>query len=171
MKENDFLRLWLWKLEDSYGVTEAEIEKRRNELSSQFGFMASANDTVWSVLNELVITMKPYPSLRYRSIYLDMANLVQSEGKDPRTYIESANNVQSDLYSSKIQEQAEVEQQLDIPPGDKWWLHTANDELVCPTCKKASSKIMPASEVVNVPLRCTSDWGCRSTALPRVSKP
>lgn len=79
---------WLVPLE-SFGVTRNDFHRHRNELSKQFGFQASVKDTLWRILNNLVLD---YARTGGSSelVYREMARLVSSEGKDPTPHLVEA---------------------------------------------------------------------------------
>jgi hypothetical protein len=82
---------WLDRL--SYlDVSEKEFAKHRDVLSKQFGSSASVNDTVWRILNDLVLRY-PNDKSRLEQVYREMAALVSKEGKDPTQYLEQAEEV------------------------------------------------------------------------------
>ena len=76
---------WLTRLE-GYGVTDKDFVKHHKELSAQFGFPASVNDTVWRILNDLKIQYANEPHTQ-AFISREMASLVSSEGKDPTQFL------------------------------------------------------------------------------------
>jgi len=82
---------WLIRLE-SFGVTQRDFDKHRDELSKQFGLQASVNDTLWRILNKLVVDYARSPAA-LEQVYREMAGLVSSEGKDPTQYLVEAENV------------------------------------------------------------------------------
>lgn len=151
------------RFEEHSGVTEADFEEQRKELSKQFGFRASSHNTVWRVLNSLITKIPNYPTYEHRVIYLDMANLVYAEGKYPRPLKKSANKVQSDLVEKEINETMSI---FELAPDTKWLFRTANDELVCPSCREAEKTAMSSGEAIQIPLQCTSKYGCRCDVEP-----
>ena len=89
--EHDHVYQWLDRL-NRLGVTRTDFNHHREELSRQFGFTASVNDTVWRILNTLVIKYARDSHL-LEQIYREMAALVSQEGKDPSPYLEQAEGV------------------------------------------------------------------------------
>jgi len=89
--EHDHYYNWLDRL-SGFDVTRTDFNRHREELSRQFGSPASVNDTVWRILNSLVIK---YVRDHYRleHIYREMAALTSQEGKDPTQYLEKAENI------------------------------------------------------------------------------
>jgi hypothetical protein len=90
-----------------------------------------------------------------------MAILLSGEGKDYSHPVKLANKVQSDLIREEIQQ---LQQLSDSFPDAKWKLFTAPGESVCSYCREAEQKDLSVSEAVNVPLKCTSRYGCRCMA-------
>lgn len=82
---------WLVRLE-SLGVTRKDFDKQRNELSKQFGTQASVNDTLWRILNKLILNFAR-SNTHLEQVYREMASLVSSEGKDPTQYLVEAEKV------------------------------------------------------------------------------
>ena len=162
VKDYDFLRLWLGRLETDYGISKAAFERDREDLSNQFGFRASSSDTVWKVLNSQITKIRTYPTEEHRSLYLDMADFVRSEGKDPRPHLQSANNVQSDLIKKRIQGEVAASS---YSTAVKWHFRNNNDELVCASCRELEEKPLSAEAAVRLPLLCTGDFGCRCWPL------
>jgi len=89
--EHDHYYRWLDRL-NLFGVTRTDFNRQREELSKQFGSPASVNDTVWRILNSLVVK---YAQDHYRleHIYREMAALISQEGKDPTQYLEQAEKI------------------------------------------------------------------------------
>ena len=82
---------WLARLE-AFGVTRREFDKQRDQLSKQFGAPATVNDTLWRILNSLILNFARNNAL-LEQVYREMASLVTSEGKDPTQYLIEAENV------------------------------------------------------------------------------
>ena len=137
---------WLVFLE-KYDITRRKFDIERDALSERFKTRASANDTVWSILNKLVAT---HPEDAYR----EMARLVSQEGKDAQPYIEQALRTQLMSYKAR---------------GIKtvWVVGYDNDNgpdySTCPGCVELNRKkfsIDEALEKMPVPRNCSSGW-CR----------
>ncbi len=79
---------WLVHLE-LFGITRKDFDKHRQELSKQFGGQASVNDTLWRILNTLVVDYAK-DDAALEQVYREMAKLVSSEGKDPTQYLVEA---------------------------------------------------------------------------------
>ncbi len=111
--EHDHYYSWLDRL-NRLGVSRTEFNHHREELSGQFGFTASVNDTIWRILNTLV---EKHTKDRHRLewIYREMAALTSQEGKDPTQYLEQAESVRREEF------------QDDDPLTD--WIFLAHDEL------------------------------------------
>lgn len=83
---------WLARLE-GLGVTRKDFDKHRSELSKQFGVQqAAVNDTIWRILNKLVLVYARSDS-HLEQIYREMAKLTSSEGNDPTQYLVEAERV------------------------------------------------------------------------------
>ncbi len=99
---------WLIRLEH-FGVTCKDFTLARNNLTEQFGKPARVNDTLWRILNELVIKYgNDYSSLEH--IYREMSSLVSREGKDPTPYLMQANIAREKSikqYTNKKQRKSE----------------------------------------------------------------
>ena len=92
---------WLVSLE-YFGITRKDFDEQRGELSKQFGVQASVNDTLWRILNNLIIT---YASneVALEQVNREMAKLVSSEGKDPTQYLVEAEKVRKRRFDKPIQ--------------------------------------------------------------------
>ena len=152
VKRRDFLQPWLFRLENTYGVTLEDFEQARTELTNQFGFEAGDNDTIWRVLNKQIKT---------RDVYLDMASLVRSEGKDGSQYIGEINKIAAKSFRK------EIKQYSTSKDWRKFDFYNCNDEHVCPECRAEESRVFDGRsendviDAANLPLRCTSEDGCR----------
>lgn len=69
---------WLARLA-KFGISRQDFDREQHRLSEQFGFRPPLNDTVWSILNKLVVQSVP-EYVRAR-VYLEMARLVALEGR------------------------------------------------------------------------------------------
>ena len=72
---------WLMRLE-YLGITKKDFDDQREELSKEFGIRASVNDTIWRILNSLVV-IHVNNDIKLEYVYRQMAALVAKEGKDP----------------------------------------------------------------------------------------
>ncbi|RJP46306.1 MAG: hypothetical protein C4583_19210 [Anaerolineaceae bacterium] len=82
---------WLVRLE-IFGVTRRDFDRQREALSKQFGNRASVNDTVWRILNNLILRLGK-SSVLLEQVYREMASLASNEGKDPTQYLIQAKKV------------------------------------------------------------------------------
>lgn len=89
--EHDHYYRWLDRL-NFFGITRTDFNRHRDELTRQFGSPASVNDTVWRILNSMVIKYAQ-DNYRLEHIYREMAALVSQEGKDPTPYLEQAEEI------------------------------------------------------------------------------
>lgn len=76
---------WLVRLGD-FGISRKDFGAARTQLSEQFGKPAGVNDTVWRILNDLVIKYAEDPAT-LEWIYREMARLVSAEGRDSTPYL------------------------------------------------------------------------------------
>jgi len=81
---------WLVKLE-SFGIDRRAFEIERNKLSKQFGTRACAHDTIWKILNQLLVNLPP-GDFQLSSVYGLMADFVADEGRDPTRFLIEAIN-------------------------------------------------------------------------------
>ena len=84
-EEGAFLIDWLMRLEN-FGVNRKDFNQARNQLSKRFGKIASANDTVWQILNNLVIKFGTDNGF-LEQVYRAMSSIVSAEGRDPTPYL------------------------------------------------------------------------------------
>lgn len=97
---------WLGSLE-YFGITPKDFDEQRSELSKKFGVQASVNDTLWRILNNLIITYANN-QVALEQIYREMAKLVSSEGKDPTQYLVEAEKVRKRRSDKPIQIEKQV---------------------------------------------------------------
>lgn len=76
---------WLVRLE-GFGVTRDIFVQSRDRLTNKFRERANINDTIWSILNQLVGKYGA-DNAALEQIYRNMSSLVTSEGKDPTPYL------------------------------------------------------------------------------------
>ena len=79
---------------EGFGVSRRDFDSAEKELSKRFGQSASVNDTVWSILNQLVGRYAS-DSVTSERIYREMAALVSREGRDPTPYLVEAEQARS----------------------------------------------------------------------------
>ena len=78
---------WLVRLAQ-FRITKAEFDSNRQNLSKQFGSLASINDTVWRILNEEVLKRRSFHDVEMA--YYEMARLASTEDKDPKPFCAEA---------------------------------------------------------------------------------
>lgn len=152
------------------GVSASKLEKEQKKLSKRFGTRASANDTVWSVLNKS-LTGKNHQ--QDAMIYREMVRLLEVEGKDSQDLSDQANAA---LMRAKKQADKKRRQSLikELKENKKFQkesgiefkvvIHTANDHLVCDNCRKASEKTYTVEQFLRempIPEGCENPEGCR----------
>lgn len=84
-EEGAFIIDWLLRLEH-FGVSRKDFNQVRNQLSKQFGENASANDTIWRILNNLVIKFGSENTF-LEQIYREMSSIGSAEGRDPTPFL------------------------------------------------------------------------------------
>lgn len=84
-EEEAFITDWLDKLE-YYGVTRDSFNLTRDRLTKRFGQRANAHDTIWGILNELLMK-HGVDNCVLKRIYQFMSDLVASEDRDPTIYL------------------------------------------------------------------------------------
>ena len=89
--EEASIRDWLLHLE-RFEIKRNDFDNYRSQLSNKFGKQASVIDTVWSILNHLIVTYGKNLNM-LEQVYQEMASLVSSEGKDPTQYLIEAEKV------------------------------------------------------------------------------
>lgn len=97
---------WLGTLE-YFGITRKYFDEQRRKLSKEFGAQASVNDTLWQILNNLIITYARN-EVALEQIYREMAKLVSGEGKDPTQYLVEAEKVRKRRPDKPTQIQKQV---------------------------------------------------------------
>jgi len=97
---------WLGALE-SFGISRKDFDEHRSKLSKNFGFQASVNDTIWRILNNLIMTYARNEAA-LEQIYREMAKLVSSEGKDPTQYLVEAEKVRKRRPDKPLQIKKQV---------------------------------------------------------------
>ncbi len=70
-------------------ISKSDFNEYRQQLSMEAGGRASINDTIWRILNSSV-GKYVHDKRKLYFIYLQMAELVASEWKDPHIYLEQA---------------------------------------------------------------------------------
>jgi len=102
LSEEDFhIHEWIDRLE-FLGVSIMLFNRHRDELSKQLGFKASVNDTVWRILNRLIINYGA-DNVALEQIYRSMSKLVSNEGEDPTPYLleaEKARKILTEKYQN-----------------------------------------------------------------------
>ena len=144
---------WLNRVE-YLGVTRKDFDRNRQELAKQFGFTPSVNDTIWRVLNSLIVPGRSHQELRF--VYQEMADLVWKEGKDPKPY-------QAEAAKHEL---LEMKEGFDIFENVRVTTTTCNDDLVCPACREFAKRTFTIDEALAtlpVPNGCQSEERCRCT--------
>ena len=122
-------------------------------MSQQFGSYASVNDTIWFILNELVMTEHNID--RLANLYLHMAEIASVEGKDPMPYVAEARKYQAQRNTSDLLMWLDSVKYVRI--------YTTNDDLVCKNCRKLDNKRFRIEDaLLNMPIphKCISPTGC-----------
>lgn len=160
------------------GITRDMFNKTRQELSKQFGFVASLNDTFWRLLND---ENTPNRSYRVRRlIYLSMAHILELEGKSNDEILaqsremeilegKEANEASAKKFRKELLEMKKLFKDSGIEMIVK--INTCNDELVCDECKKLSKMTFTIDEALKdmpIPHKCTNT-SCRCWYVTRFS--
>ena len=144
---------WIDEL-SRYGISELDFKKANESLSKKFGKVASNEDTVWMILNRLVLVNKDIEVLR--SIYYTQVNFLRETGRNSGAAMKSA--LKLELASMKNNGVPKVE------------ILSSNNS--CDNCKKENGKIYNIDEAIaKNPLpnkNCTDDnhGFCRCCYLP-----
>lgn len=142
---------WLRRVE-YLGVTSQTFEKDKSILFELWHTEPSFGDICWSILNELIgnaALKNPVDYINLMSIYLEMAHILDIEGKDSKGEILIANN-----YCL-----------LDLKQNGyhKITTRNCNDEFVCGECIKMAAETIPIDMAIQdnpIPNRCKNDQ-CR----------
>ena len=131
-EEQAFISEWLTRLE-YFGITLDNFNQTRNQLSKQFGVLASVNDTVWRILNELIIKHGT-DNVSLEQIYREMSSLVSREGRDPTSYLLEAEKVRKKRVRNKTKKQ--------------WQVFLGSDELVYVRGLRSNGKLEKADDLL-----------------------
>lgn len=156
-EERDFISRWLYILA-SFGVTDRTLTKERERLSKQYGFEAPVRDVIWRILNGLISGQREL--LEQERIYCLMAAFIEEEGKDPSGFIQQAMGIRREAVKAEV---LGFKRNLS---GFKTRvrINTANDNLVCNTCREAASRTYSIDEFLEqmpIPDKCENSRGCR----------
>ena len=135
------------------GIGDTEIEDSKKHLQNQFNTEPNFNDIRWNVLNRLVLKSAGNPQMS-RAIYLEMAHILELEGKDNSEPIARA--FKFELLEDKKNGVKFVE------------IFNCNDDNVCAECRKMAKKKIPidvAVETSPIPNTCTNEY-CRCWYSP-----
>jgi len=152
----NFRRRWLSPLAP-YGVTEADLDHRKDALSRKFGREASDRDAVWSLFNAVVAVVARVSNFNgLKMLYFEMALFVGAEGKDPFHLLQQSQKMELMRYKGTLGFTG-VE------------IFACEDS--CEACRKLDRKVFTIEEALEkmpIPCReCTNpilsdDWGwCR----------
>jgi len=150
----------LWRLQ-WFRLTRPDFDKCRAELSEEFGYIASVNDTMWRLLNTQVAIAKRIDVVE--QAHKEMARIATEEGKDPQPYLDAARRATKVRINQGTCEafKREMEEIRDLP-HTKAKIRTCNDSHVCPACQEIASMTWPIDQVPELPYeKCTSETGCR----------
>jgi hypothetical protein len=167
--EKDFID-FAKRLHNWLGTTVSDLEREHTKLSDKFGTKASANDTVWSILNQSLL---PDDNERNSWLYAEMARISRMEGKDVNEYKRKflikdqlqlkRQSIKKDLLKlKKERDKVWNEWGEDIPYVVT--IFTCNDHAVCDRCKELSERKHTIEELLEkmpIPDECESELGCR----------
>jgi len=144
------------------GVTRNIFNKTRQELSQEFGVVASVNDTSWRILNLIVV--KDISITHKKIAYQAMASILKDEGKNTDKILAQAHEME--LLEGKAENEARAKkfrkELLEMKNiGSKMLVKilTANDEYVCEECGKLSKMTFTIDEFLEtmpIPYTCTN---------------
>jgi hypothetical protein len=131
-----------------FDVDETFFDSSRIKLKQKFSTEPLFNDVCWSILNKL---LEKYAgdAQHSRMVYLEMAYILELEGKDNKETIIRA-------YRNELIEWKRLK-------NKNVFALTANDDHVCEECKKMSTEKIPidlAIETNPIPNRCKNKY-CR----------
>ncbi len=137
---------------EQFGISKEQFTKHNQELAKQSDKQASVNDTVWRILNELVVEKQSY--FEKKQIYFEMARFSRMEGRDTKPYIvEVARMELLDIMESGL---------------EKVKMTNVNDDQVCEACRAVQGKTFTISEALSdmpIPNLCQNDeCRCRYVA-------
>lgn len=149
------------------GVTREMFNKTRKELSQEFGFVASVNDTLWRLLNRVVANENSYR--HKRMAYQAMESVLKSEGKNTDDIVAQAREMEfmegkiANEESAKAfrKELLQVKENNNITGNQSVVrILTCNDEHVCDECKRLSKTTFTVDEALHtmpIPNKCTNN--------------
>ena len=143
---------WITRLHNSLGLTKEKFEIERQELSKQFGFKASVNDTIWRFLNKSILTNDYF---QRKISYFEMGRLALTEGKETKPYITEA--LKTILYDYRQKGFSRVRI---FGCGNR-----CDDSFSCNSCKSLCGEIISidkALDTMPIPNICTNQI-CRCT--------
>jgi len=132
---------WLVRME-FHGITNEIFENQRMELLNRWHKAPLFNDICWSILNKLILKYKlDYSSSS--SIYLEMAHILELEGKSNKHMILQANKTNL----------------MGIKKSGYKYVRTfnCNDQFVCNECRKMADEKIPIDIALKenpIPNRC-----------------
>lgn len=146
-EEDSKIEDWITRVE-SLGITKKYFIDQREKLSKEFGKQASVNDTAWRILNLLVT--KKLKLFDLKVIYLEMAHIASTEGKNTKPYILEA--AKYDLLNYKEMGVKKVK------------ITNCNDQHFCEECRKLQDKVFTVTQALKdypIPNKCKNPTGCR----------
>lgn len=147
------------------GVNRIIFNKTRQELSQEFGAVASVNDTLWRILNRIVVQDK---SLTHKKIaYQTMASILKDEGKNTDEILAKAHEMEllegkaanEDLAKKIRQKLFEMKKLGSEGIEMVVKINTCNDDFVCEECRKLSKMTFTINEFLEtmpIPYTCTN---------------
>jgi hypothetical protein len=138
---------WLKRV-SCFDVNASLFDSTRNELENKFQSKPLFNDVCWNILNKLL--EKYAGNIQFsKLIYLEMAHILELEGKDNKETIIRA-------YKNELIEMKRLK-------FKNVFALTTNDDHVCEECNKMSIEKIPidiAIETNPIPNRCKNKY-CR----------
>jgi hypothetical protein len=137
---------------EQFGISKQQFTKHKQDLTVQSDKQASVNETVWRILNVLVVEKQSY--FEKKQIYFEMARFSRMEGRDTKPYIvEVARMELLDIMESGL---------------EKVQMNNVNDDQVCEACRSVQGKTFTISEALSdmpIPNLCqNNECRCRYVA-------
>lgn len=134
------------------GVTVSYFKEQWKAQRKETGQPPELNDVAWRILNNLLLTRRRDKS----AVYLEMAHIARSEGKNPNQFLAEANREILLSYQSD-------------PSITKVKVQHVRDRLVCPNCLALQGQEWTIEDALAnppIPGACTNEIGCRCYYRP-----
>lgn len=138
---------WLVRLAQ-FDVSASDFEYHRSELSQQLRMAVNSRDTIWRILNSLIVNNRNLGK-RWR-VFHEMATFVVQEGKDPKPYLVEAHKIKLAAYAEMGVEVLRVVS----------YSHQQDDSC-CEACAALFGKQLSTQEAISqmpIPTVCEEGW-------------